>query len=360
VAALVVGLVGLVPPAHAAEPAQGPGLTDGSVVSDGVVLSDGMASSDGSSGAAAVAASPRLTQKLYLDPDTQAAAAVDAARAAGRTSVAKRLSLISTVPQARWFGDWTTVGTTRSEVAGYVRAARAKSQTPVLVLYAIPGRDCGLYSAGGFTEKTYPRWITQVAKGLTDGAVRGSSRALVVLEPDALMLDCDDDAADARRDRLIRNATKELAATGAWVYLEAGNARWRTPADTAKRLRAGGIAYARGFATNISNFGFTTSEKAYAAKVAARLAAAGVSASHRHYVIDTSRNGRGPMADGEWCNPPKRGLGAHPRTFTSGGALDALLWIKLPGESDGPCHGAPGAGQWWEAGALELVKYRRT
>lgn len=335
----LVGLLGLVPPGHAADAAaQARADEDGAVVS---------------------AVSPRLTQKLYVDPGSQAAAAVKAARSAGRTSVANKLATISTVPAARWFGDWTSIAKTRSEVARHVRAARTKKHTPVIVLYAIPGRDCGQYSSGGLTEKTYPKWIAQVAKGLKDGAVNGSSRALVVLEPDAIMLDCGDDAADRRRDRLLRNATRTLAATGAWVYLEAGHSSWRTPADTAKRLRAAGIAYARGFATNISNFQYTTREKAYAAKVASRLKAAGVSAAHRHYVIDTSRNGRGPTSDNQWCNPRKRGLGAKPRTSTNGGALDALLWIKLPGESDGTCNGGPAAGQWWEAGALELVKYRR-
>jgi endoglucanase len=36
-------------------------------------------------------------------------------------------------------------------------------------------------------------------------------------------------------------------------------------------------------------------------------------------------------------------------------SLDALLWVKLPGESDGACNGGPAAGQWWQEIALELA-----
>jgi len=36
--------------------------------------------------------------------------------------------------------------------------------------------------------------------------------------------------------------------------------------------------------------------------------------------------------------------------------IDAYLWIKRPGESDGTCNGGPAAGGWWIAGALELAR----
>ena len=38
--------------------------------------------------------------------------------------------------------------------------------------------------------------------------------------------------------------------------------------------------------------------------------------------------------------------------------MDGYLWVKRPGESDGACNGGPGAGQWWQAYALDLVRYR--
>jgi endoglucanase len=96
-----------------------------------------------------------------------------------------------------------------------------------------------------------------------------------------------------------------------------------------------------------------------------------------HYVIDTSRNGRGPWRPGvypdpqDWCNPPDRGLGLAPTLVTNEPLVDAYLWVKTPGESDGECTrglGAagetvdpewglidPGAGDWFPEMALQLV-----
>jgi endoglucanase len=85
-----------------------------------------------------------------------------------------------------------------------------------------------------------------------------------------------------------------------------------------------------------------------------------------HFVIDTSRNGLGPLnvtpfgaapynqpagvlsalAGGNWCNPPGAGLGLRPTANTGAALLDAYLWIKVPGESDGSCDIAGGARAW--------------
>jgi endoglucanase len=99
----------------------------------------------------------------------------------------------------------------------------------------------------------------------------------------------------------------------------------------------------------------------------------------QHFVIDTSRNGVGPwqatpeqLALGdvqEWCNPPARGLGKQPTTKTKIDLLDAYLWIKIPGHSDGQCNrwapagspdpvremADPAAGVWFPEMALELT-----
>ena len=120
-----------------------------------------------------------------------------------------------------------------------------------------------------------------------------------------------------------------------------------------------GFGRARGFSTNVSNFNRTRAERKHGKRLSAELKARGIGRSHRHFVIDTSRNGRGPAADGAWCNPPGRGLGAPASTATGCGLADALLWIRRPGESDGTCRGGPGAGQWWQGYALELVKNRK-
>lgn len=85
-----------------------------------------------------------------------------------------------------------------------------------------------------------------------------------------------------------------------------------------------------------------------------------------HFVVDTSRNGQGPnnmsayaaapynqpagvisaLQGGNWCNPPGAGLGLHPTADTGTPLLDAYLWVKIPGESDGSCDIAGGARAW--------------
>ena len=103
----------------------------------------------------------------------------------------------------------------------------------------------------------------------------------------------------------------------------------------------------------------------------------GSTAPTTHFVIDTSRNGVGPWqppADHpagdpqDWCNPPDRALGLQPTANTGKALVDAYLWIKIPGQSDGQCYRwtsgpldpvrnmeDPAAGQWFPEMALELV-----
>lgn len=83
-----------------------------------------------------------------------------------------------------------------------------------------------------------------------------------------------------------------------------------------------------------------------------------------HMVIDTSRNGNGPWTgDAEvgggpsWGNPPGQALGTAPTTHAGLPRVDALLWVKRPGDSDGACRpGEPVAGQWWPEYALDLAR----
>jgi endoglucanase len=98
-----------------------------------------------------------------------------------------------------------------------------------------------------------------------------------------------------------------------------------------------------------------------------------------HFVIDTSRNGVGPWEPpaGEypdpqdWCNPPDRGLGLQTTASSGQTLIDAYLWVKIPGESDGACTRGlgpsgetvdpewglidPPAGEWFPEMALDLV-----
>jgi len=54
-------------------------------------------------------------------------------------------------------------------------------------------------------------------------------------------------------------------------------------------------------------------------------------------IIDTSRNGvpNGRTDCANWCNPRDMGAGLLPTTSTGSPLVDALFWLKTPGESDG-------------------------
>jgi endoglucanase len=206
-------------------------------------------------------------------------------------------------------------------------------------------------------------------------------------------------------------------APGALVYLDATHSGWLGANEAANRLMQGGIQKAEGFFMNASNYQYTADSIHFGTWVSSCLAlfkghadaedtwwdaawgcpnqyvespagsgnyvpdysAANVLAVDGSYqgllgswvpstrfVIDTSRNGRGPLdaakyagpptnqpaavlsslQSGNWCNPPGAGAGLRPLAIPGPALLDAYLWIKVPGESDGSCDIAGGARAW--------------
>ena len=134
---------------------------------------------------------------------------------------------IADQPQAVWLGEWSRdVRGTVDDVLSRSAAARAVA---ILVAYNIPYRDCGLHSRGGAGGgDDYRRWILEVARGL------GGRPSVVILEPDALAgADCLPARLRDERYVLIRDAVDVLTKAGAAVYVDAGNARWKSPDDMA-------------------------------------------------------------------------------------------------------------------------------
>ncbi|WP_031041140.1 glycoside hydrolase family 6 protein [Streptomyces sp. NRRL F-5650] len=278
---------------------------------------------------------PPAAARLYRHPDSQVLdwvrghpddprRDVIAARIAGR-------------PAAVWFTDPSPAAVT-ARVRAVTSAGAAQGRVPVLVPYAIPDRDCGGHSEGGAPGlDAYDAWIDGFAAGL------GSGEVIVVLEPDSVaQAEClsagdraDRFASLARAGRVIKDADPR-----ARVYYDAGHSGWHAPARQAGWLRQAGAASADssdGVFSNVSNFQATADEIAYDRAVLDALGGPpGLGA-----VIDTSRNGNGAPADGEWCDPAGRRIGRAPTLSTGMGRVDAYLWVKLPGESDG-CKGEPG------------------
>ncbi|GAA1854958.1 glycoside hydrolase family 6 protein [Myceligenerans crystallogenes] len=245
------------------------------------------------------------------------------------------------------------------------------------------------------------------------------------------------DAATAAAERfeMINYAVDTLGGLpGTKVYLDVGHNGWLNVGDATDRLIKAGVADADGFALNTSNYQYTANLTAYGRWVSSCIAyvtevapgdfgscgnqywnggpandwtgvamspyaewssgnpdpaldTAGVDSRYEqqlgdvepstHYVLDTSRNGRGPWeapagkySDAEtWCNPPGRGLGDLPTHETGEELVDAHLWIKVPGESDGKCYRGtggpldpergtedPAAGRWFTEQARELIE----
>jgi cellulose 1,4-beta-cellobiosidase len=117
--------------------------------------------------------------------------------------------------------------------------------------------------------------------------------------------------------------------------------------------RAGGSLAAgnqliRGFATNVANYNpvvneadanqpqylKTKGEATYINALSQALVAEGVTG--HTFITDTSRNGKNSIRDwASWCNIKNAGLGPRPTTATGSPLIDAFVWIKPPGDSDG-------------------------
>jgi endoglucanase len=374
-------------------------------------------------------AAPSGSSEFYVpkaNPD--AIDQIAALRAAGNTEDADLIEWLVDTPSAVWFTSGSPKQVEQAVKATVQRAAGKKS-VPVLVAYNVPGRDCSQYSAGGApTGDDYRAWIDGFAAGIGEAEVIVILEPDgVALTP----TDCGQpDTFD--RVGLIRYAVATLgsAAPHAATYLDAGHNAWHNVGDISSRLVAAGVGDAAGFYLNPSNYQFTDNIVQYGTWISKCIASGdyancpnqywnggplptkiaqllgewtGVALSAygiwsdqsddpalntsginfrygsvvgtTHFVVDTSRNGQGPWlpdaaypSPEDWCNPPDRGVGIRPTRDTGNELVDAFLWIKIPGESDGLCHRGtggpedpardmidPAAGQWFPEMALELV-----
>lgn len=241
-----------------------------------------------------------------------------------------------------WLGGWS------DPVETFVRSRIAENsgKTAIFILYNIPGRDNGNYSAGGLSGPTaYKAWIDQIATGI------GSSPTICVIEPDSLGLlpGMTDPAKKVERYDMLRYAAAKLGSlSNTKVYQDAS--MWIGAGDMANMLKQ--IPGIDGFSCNVSGNDPTDQVAEYCEEVS-RLSGG------LHYVIDTSRNGISPRPHpGMWCNVTDTKVGVAPTNVTASAYCDAYLWLKVPGESDGlQINGdgsgpnrtdIPGAGGWWQ------------
>lgn len=298
--------------------------------------------------------SSAATDRLYTYPGNPLFAAAAQLRFNGYGTKAAELEAVAETPSGIWIagqpGD--------IKVARQVTLAAARAHAiPVIVAYNLPDRDaCGKLSAAyGPTASGYEEWIGQLAAAI------GTGDDIVIVEPDGLpdiVRGCLSPAQSSARYQLLRYAMKQLGALPhARVYLDAGNpGMFADAAQLAGPLETAGIRYGRGFSANASNFQWTADVVTWSQQLERSLGGT-VGA-----VIDTSRNGRGPYTGPDvpqWCNPPGRALGPAPKFDPGPAGIDAYLWIKDPGASDGTCNEGPPAGQFWPQYAEALEQQRQ-
>jgi cellulose 1,4-beta-cellobiosidase len=274
----------------------------------------------------------------------------------------------------------------------------------IVVLYDLPNRDCSAKSSAGELdaadagETRYRSEFVDVIA--TSFAAHPEQRIVALLEPDSLPnVATNLNVEKCRRsadvyESSIAYAISKLSLPNVYLYLDAAHAGWlgwdgnrNNVARVFKTVldKAGGAERIRGFVTNVSNYNALDgdwgkklepsnpcpNELSYIEKLNESLSAAGI--ANKGFLIDTSRNG---FADartrwGSWCNVARAGLGERPRAAPRA-LIDAYIWVKPPGESDGvsdpnaprfdeACRSpdsapeAPQAGQWFDAYFRDLV-----
>ncbi|TDU01831.1 endoglucanase [Streptomyces sp. 846.5] len=322
---------------------------------------------------------------------------------------AKLLTEVETVPSAVWLtgGTPAQVG---SQVRTTLAEAALERAEPVFVVYDIPGRDCSEYSAGGAADQAaYQVWIDAVASavGRAHAVLLVEPDALGNEPSDCSLPTSAYPYTDAERTAEVGYAAGSLEKDpNTSVYLDGTNAHWQAVGNITSRLLAAGVQQTQGFFLNVSNFRTNAESQDYGSWISDCIAMVtdsthwafghpeycasqyypatvddfstwsqttawytqnlGGAVPSTHYVVDTSRNGQGPntmatygaspygqsaatvaaLMQGNWCNPTGAGLGVRPTTSTGVSLLDADLWVKTPGQSDGQCDAAGGVRAW--------------
>ena len=295
-----------------------------------------------------LAARPPAVGTTIVAPDESKAAQFETDAADMSAEERAATDYLAAQPTAYWLTpELDPIDKVWDRVAHLAAEAREQKAALAVVVYGLPGRDCGNHSAGGLDPDAYVQWTDLIGQALRNAQ---DVQKIVILEPDSLALapECGN---LAERVPQLQGAVERIAGVNTWIYLDGGHSSWLPAEQMADLIRQVGVLdRVRGFATNVSNYQTTSAEFDYAHRVSELLGGA-------HAVVDTSRNGAGP-AGAEWCNPPGRLVGT-PGGEYGDDVVDTNLWIKPPGESDGACNGGPAAGVWWPEAAVELTREAR-
>ncbi|MDQ3014593.1 MAG: glycoside hydrolase family 6 protein [bacterium] len=315
---------------------------------------------------------PFKGQKFYLEPYNQAS---EWAKQHAQDPAAKAATFIGGVPSSVWLG---VGGDDHAKVKQTATEATQLGKNVVFVSYRAPKRDLGGDSKGGADSlKAYKDWVDSTVSGLaevSDLRREKSAEVVNIVEPDAMghLKDMKDEVSRKVRIEAVRyNVLKWATEPLVYSYIDAAHPGWF---DTSHKdqldqivnmLVDMGIQHARGISVNVSNYYSFEKCATYGERICAELEKRGH--GRKYFVIDTSRNGTSKEPkQGEFKNLPGQGLGKvpsgegykNPKLYPH---LDATLWIKHPGESDGVGgQSQMEAGQFDPALALELYNNRLT
>jgi endoglucanase len=305
---------------------------------------------------------PLAHTKLYVIPDSQAVVSTKRLAAMGATSDASQMNRLASQPSAEWFSSGTPEQVeTRAHMLA--KAAAADGSALIGVVYNLPRRDCASQPLPNQSD-SYRQWILGLYRGLDLGTANAHRTVILIYEPDSIALTvgqtaCVTGSSATERWQLESETIRKLKSlAGVRIYLDAGNSGWfDDPHTLVGPLKQAGASQADGLAINVANFQTTSDSLRYGDALSKAMGG-------MHYVIDTSRNGAGPYTDSKneatdptWCNPPGRTPGPLPTTNTGHPNVDAYLWIKHLGESDGACRpGESPAGSWMPTYALGVMR----
>ena len=274
---------------------------------------------------------PAFGSRLYVDPTSDAQRAYEALTARGEMGTAALIEPIAGQPTAVWLGDWYTPTLLLSVMQRHLARPppsmrrRCSSPTPSRIATAAgtpPAASRGpvprMESHHRRRTRGDPRRRARRA-GLA-GDARERRNAGASPHPVRRYPFGGEDPRLGRADHLPRRRKRPLA----------GPRRAGRPAERRGHRRRARLLH------QCLELRPTQSERDYAGKVSSRV-------GWKHFIIDVSRNGNGWT--GTWCNPPGAALGQDPQSPKENTAkLDALLWVKHPGASDGDCNGGQAAG----------------
>lgn len=276
------------------------------------------------------------------------------------------------------------------------RDCHAKASNGEICCNPKPDGTCD-YEAGGDCADGLKEYMTSYITPLAASVAKfcGTVPMALVIEPDSLpnlatnQADphCGNTATSTAYRLGIPYAIKALAAAcpTAPLYLDAAHGGWlgwdnnlQTFARAVQSLKV--VENLRGFSTNVANYqplgtqcpqtGYCLNGQHQSAECCAdpcklegqynpannemnfvqELAAEITKANpgfEPHFIVDTGRNGVADMRSdcANWCNIRGAGVGLLPTTSTADERIDAYMWLKTPGESDGCTQQLPSGGQ---------------